>query len=128
MPGRVLLDTNIIIAFFSGDEAVIHQLARREILVSSTVLGELCYGARKSGQPAANLAKIDEFAGSVEVLNCDALTARHYGRIKDHLRLKGRPIPDNDVWIAAVAQQQELPLAARDEHFNEVNELALENW
>jgi tRNA(fMet)-specific endonuclease VapC len=79
MPGRVLLDTNVIIAFFSGEKAVSHQLAGSEILVSSTVLGELYYGARKSGQTAANLARIDQFAESVGVLNCDAVTAQHYG-------------------------------------------------
>ncbi len=62
------------------------------------------------------------------VLNCDAITAQHFGQIKDHLRLKGRLIPDNDVWIAAVAQQYGLPLATRDGHFKEVDGLVLEVW
>ena len=94
----------------------------------STVLGELYYGARKSAHAAGNLARIDDFAGSVAVLSCDALTAQYYGQIKDRLRLKGRPIPENDIWVASVAQQFGLPLATRDEHFREVDGLAVGVW
>ncbi len=128
MPGRVLLDTNLIIAFFSGEKAVSQRFAETEVLVSSTVLGELYYGARKSVHTAVNLARIEQFAASVQVLSCDAVTAQHYGQIKDRLRMKGHPIPENDIWIAAVAQQYGLPLATRDEHFKIVDGLALENW
>jgi tRNA(fMet)-specific endonuclease VapC len=99
-----------------------------EIFVSSTVLGELYYGARKSAHVAANLARIEQFAASVQVLNCDAATAQLYGNIRDGLRSKGRPIPENDIWIAAVALQHGLPLATRDEHFKEVDGLRVENW
>jgi predicted nucleic acid-binding protein len=48
MAGRVLLDTNVIIAFFSGEKAVSQRFVDAEVFVSSTVLGELYYGARKS--------------------------------------------------------------------------------
>lgn len=128
MPGRVLLDTNIIVALFSEEPVVSQRFAEREISVSSTVLGELYYGAHKSAHTARNLARIDEFAASVKVLDCDALTAQHYGQIKDRLRVKGRPIPENDIWIASVALQFGLPLATRDDHFNEVEGLTLEAW
>ena len=96
--------------------------------VSSTVLGELYYGALKSGQSAGNLARIDEFAAAVGVLACDATTARHYGQVKARLKSRGRPIPENDVWIAAVALQHGLPVVTRDEHFKEVDGLAVESW
>jgi tRNA(fMet)-specific endonuclease VapC len=128
MPGRVLLDTNVIIAFFSGEKAVCQRFTEAEVLVSSTALGELYYGARKSAHTAVNLAKIDQFAASVQVLSCDALTAQYYGQIKDRLRMKGHPIPENDIWIASVAHQYGLPLATRDEHFKNVEGLTLENW
>jgi tRNA(fMet)-specific endonuclease VapC len=128
MPGKVLLDTNIVIAYFSGEKAISQRLTEAEVLVSSTVLGELYYGARKSANVASNLSRIEEFATAVQVLSCDAVTAQHYGQIKDLLRKKGRPIPENDIWIAAAAQQFGLPLATRDEHFKEVDGLALENW
>lgn len=128
MPGRVLLDTNVVIAFFSGEKAVSKQFVDAEVFVSSTVLGELYYGARKSAHAAANLIKIEQFAASIQVLSCDAATAQLYGKIRDRLRAKGRPIPENDIWIAAVALHHGLPLATRDEHFNEVDGLDIENW
>lgn len=128
MPGKVLLDTNVIIAFFSAEKAVTQHVSQSELFVSTTVLGELHYGARKSAHSAANQARIEEFASSVSVLNCDAETARRYGEIKDRLRSKGRPIPDNDIWIAACAMQYNLPLATRDDHFKEVDGLRIETW
>jgi tRNA(fMet)-specific endonuclease VapC len=128
MPGKVLLDTNVVIAFFSGEKAVTQHVVQSELFVSSTVLGELYFGARKSAQAASNEMRIEEFASSASVLNCDAETARHYGQIKDRLRLKGRPIPENDIWIAACAVQYALPLATRDDHFKEVDGLRIETW
>jgi len=65
MPGRVLLDTNVIIALFSGEKAVSKQFTESEVFVSSTVLGELYYGARKSVHAAANVAKVDQFAAGL---------------------------------------------------------------
>ncbi len=62
------------------------------------------------------------------VLACDADTARQYGTIKHALRLKGRPIPDNDIWIAAIARQYHLMLVTRDTHFAEVDELLSQAW
>lgn len=128
MHGRVLLDTNIIIAFFSGEKAVSQLFADNEIAVPSIVLGELYDGARKSARTPANLTRIDHFAASVDVVSCDAVTAQFYGRIKDSLRSKGRPVPENDIWIASVAHQFGLPLATRDEHFRLVDGLVLEFW
>jgi len=60
MAGRVLLDTNVIIAFFSGEKAVSQRFLDAEVFVSSTVLGELYYGARKSAHVA------EQFASSVQ--------------------------------------------------------------
>lgn len=128
MPGRVLLDTNVVIAFFSGEKAATQHVAQSKIFVSSTVLGELHFGARKSAQAAANETRIEEFASSASVLSWDAETARHYGQIKDGLRLKGRPIPENDIWIAASAIHHGLPLATRDDHFRSVDGLRIETW
>jgi tRNA(fMet)-specific endonuclease VapC len=128
MPGRVLLDTNVIIAFFSGEKTVAQHVTESEIFVSSTALGQFHYGARKSANAAANQIRIEEFAASVAVLSCDAETARHYGEVKDRLRSKGRPIPENDIWIAACAMQHGLPLATRDDHFRDVDGLRIETW
>lgn len=63
MNGRLLLDTNIVIALFAEDNSVQEHLAKAdEVFIPSIVLGELYYGARKSTHAEANLARIDEFA------------------------------------------------------------------
>lgn len=129
MSGSYLLDTNIVIPFLRGEQTVIDQFDQAdEILLPSIVLGELDFGARKSGRTPENLARIEELSRQVIVLNCDADTARHYGVIKNTLRLKGRPIPDNDIWIAAIARQYQLTLVTRDAHFSEVDKLRVEAW
>lgn len=99
-----------------------------EILLPSIVLGELAFGARKSSHASENLARIDDLSQQVVILDCDGDTARQYGAIKNALRLKGRPIPDNDIWIAAIARQYHLTLVTRDTHFVEIDDLLSETW
>jgi tRNA(fMet)-specific endonuclease VapC len=129
MSGRYLLDTNIIIALFADEAAVKNNLAQAsEVFMPSIAIGELCYGAKKSGRTEANLTRIDELVVNSAVLVCDAKTARQYGEIKNKLRLKGRPLPENDIWIAALALQHDLILVTRDAHFQEVENLQTEIW
>src|SRR3990172_9635716 len=100
MSGRVLLDTDIVIAIFAEELPVLERVAAaEEVFVPAVALGELYYGARKSGRAETNIARIDEFAAPPAILRFDALTAQQYGRIKNDLRAKGRPIPENDIWI-----------------------------
>lgn len=99
-----------------------------EVFVPAIVLGELYYGAYKSTRVTENLLKIDEFATTGTILVSDKRTAREYGEIKSRLRAKGRPIPENDIWIAAIAKQHVLTLVTRDAHFGEVDGLAVEGW
>ena len=129
MNGRYLLDTNIIIALFANDLAVVERLSRAtDVFVPVVALGELYYGARKSARIEANLSKIDKLASTAAVLGCNVATAAQYGIVKNALREIGRPIPENDIWIAAVAKQHNLTLVSRDEHFREVAEPAVEIW
>lgn len=129
MNGKFLLDTNIIIALFGKDANVLRELAdASDIFVPAIVLGELFYGAAKSNQTESNNARIEEFAAAVAVVACDASIAREYGRIKNDLRAKGRPLPENDIWIAAIASRYGLTLVSRDRHFDEVNGLSVAMW
>jgi tRNA(fMet)-specific endonuclease VapC len=129
MPGRYLLDTNIIIALFASDASVQQRLASGvEVFVPSIAIGELHYGARKSARSHENIQRINQFVAASAVLACDVATAPVYGTVKDDLRCKGRPLPENDIWIAAVALQHGLRLVSRDAHFNAVDGLALESW
>ncbi len=128
MNGSYALDTNIVIALFADDSVVTKRAAGiSNIFIPSIVIGELYYGARKSSRATENLARIDEFVESNVVLSCDTETARQYGEIKDRLRQKGRPIPENDIWVAA-AFQHGLSVATRDAHFSEIDGLVVETW
>ena len=129
MNGSYLLDTNIVILLLNGDAAIRQHIQQATgVYLPSVVVGELYFGAYNSGQVASNLNRIGSFVASNVVLACDAVTAREYGQLKKALRDKGRPIPDNDVWIAAVAQQYALTLATRDMHFGEIDSLTWEAW
>jgi tRNA(fMet)-specific endonuclease VapC len=121
-----LLDTNIVIALLAGEEAVLSNLDRApEVFIPAIVLGELFFGAAKSGRSLENIAKVERFAADRSILPCDLPVAREYGRLRQHLRAKGRPLPENDIWIAATAKYHELVLATRDQHFREVDELQI---
>ena len=129
MSGRYLLDTNIIIALFADEVAVKNNLIQAdEVFIPSIAVGELCYGANKSGRSKENLERIDELIANSTVLGCDTKTARHYGDVKNKLRLKGRPLPENDIWIAALALQYNLTLVTRDGHFQEIENLLTVGW
>jgi tRNA(fMet)-specific endonuclease VapC len=129
MTGRVLLDTNVVIALFEQERSAQDGLSRVEdYYVPSIVLGELYYGAEWSGRPKENVTRTDRFAAASKVLVPDAESARQYGAIRNALRGKGKPIPDNDIWIAAIARQHSLTLIARDAHVREIEGLTTENW
>jgi tRNA(fMet)-specific endonuclease VapC len=128
MNGRLLLDTNAVIAIFADDETVSNKLAGAEhVFLPAVVLGELYYGAGKSANAEANSARVDELAVRVAVLTSDAATAKIYGTIKNDLRRKGRPIPENDIWVAAIAKQHDLRILSQDRHFQEVD-VEVETW
>lgn len=129
MNGKYLLDTNIIVALFRNDKKVCERVAASpEIFVPVMAIGELFYGAMNSSQIAQNMKHIHGFAKYSTVLCCDIVTSEHYGRIKSQLKSKGRPLPENDIWIAAIASQYSLTIITRDKHFNEIDSVSLEEW
>jgi tRNA(fMet)-specific endonuclease VapC len=127
MPGSFLLDTNIAVALLAGEDAVRASLNQGGLTFLSSI-GEVFYGARKSARVLSNVSRVEELAAKFVVLNCDVSTARHYGKIRELLRAKGRPIPENDIWIAAHAEQYDLTLVTRDAHFSAVEGIRIEAW
>lgn len=124
-----LIDTNIAIALFAGDEVVKEKVGNAEfIAVSPTIIGELWYGAQKSQHVIQNLQKIDILTNDSIFYRYDFETAQFYGIIKERLERKGTLIPDNDIWIAAIALQHNLILVTRDAHFDEIESLQTERW
>jgi len=127
--GEVLLDTNIVIALFEQEpSARSGLLSAQGYCVPSIVLGELYFGAERSARRDENVARVDRFAAGSEVLVLDVESARHYGAIRDALRKQGRPIPDNDIWVAAIARQHNLTLITRDAHFRDIEGVVVGSW
>lgn len=129
MPEHYLLDTNAAIARINGNQAIEQLLQRAdEIFVPVIVLGELYYGAENSAKVQENLEQIERLRANVITLNCDSDTAREFGRLAHEQRVKGQMIPDNDMWIAALARQHFLMVVTRDKHFELVDDLELRSW
>ena len=127
MNGKALVDTNVVIALFAGDPEAVERIQRRTaVFLCAPVLGELRYGAQASARVESNLARLDQFSQALIVLPSDTGTAAAYGRVKFDLRKKGRPIPENDVWIASIARQHDLALLTRDAHFQEIEGLEVD--
>ena len=126
MAGKYALDTNTVIRLFAGDQAVLNWVTGvSELYVPCIVLGELYYGAQKFANVDANTAKIIELSSRVKILPCNAETVRHFGRIKKTLRTKGKPIPENDIWIGSIIMQHNLSLVTSDTHFKEIEGMKL---
>jgi tRNA(fMet)-specific endonuclease VapC len=127
--GRVLLDTNILIALLAEEPAVVRGVQDAEAVhVPAIALGELYYGAQKSARARDNVQRVSALAAASAVLSCDAETAARYGELKAALRAKGTPIPENDLWIAALARQHQLALVSRDAHFAGIEGLDVVSW
>jgi len=120
---KVLLDTSAYSALQRGHLPVLDVLRRAEtVAVSAVVLGELYSGFRSGNRWAENAAQLAQFLRkpSVRVLNVTEETALRYAEVDVYLRKKGRPIPRNDVWIAAAALEHGLQLLTLDVHFREI--------
>ena len=111
------------------DGAIITVLeAATEVFVPSIAIGELYFGAYKSTRSQEKWKAVEAFAAGRVVIVPDADTADVYGQIKYGLRIKGHPIPDNDIWIAAIALQHNLVLLTKDKHFDEVENMLVKEW
>ena len=126
---KYLLDTNIIIAWLRGETAIANKIEKaEEVHIPIIVVGELYYGATFSTHVQKNIKEIKKVTSNYNVLLIDEETAINYGNIKTALRKIGKPIPENDIWIAAIARQYELIVVTRDNHFKKINSISLQNW
>lgn len=126
---NILLDTNIVIELFKGNPAITAFLETQQIVdIPFAVLGELYLGAYRSSNPKKHIKQVEAFLENCNVLIADDETANHYALIKTALLKKGKPIPENDIWIAAVSKQFNLKLHTQDKHFKEIDGLNLHSW
>lgn len=124
---KILLDTNAYSDLARGHSPLSNQVRQAEtVFLSSVVVGELLGGFRRGTRFHQNLADLQRFVTEprVQVLPVTWTTADHYGRIYAALRGLGKPIPTNDMWIAAHAMETGAELLSSDPHFQHVEGLA----
>ena len=127
----ILLDTNIVIAFFNGNKAVLRKIAAGidRIALSVLVIAELDYGAKVSQKAGENLEKLYRFLGVVQIVPFDLECAKTFGTIKSKLRTLGKPTGEIDALIAATAIVHKATLVtANKKHFENIEGLKIENW
>ncbi len=125
----MILDTNALSALADGDltlEPILREASG--VAVPVIVMGEYRYGIRQSRHRLRYEQWLAEAALSYRVLAVDEGTAEQYAEVRLELKSRGRPIPSNDLWIAALVRQHRLPLLSRDQHFDFVPRLRRIGW
>jgi tRNA(fMet)-specific endonuclease VapC len=125
------LDTNIVIAYLTGNQTVADQLKDHlpEVAISSLVLAELRFGARASARTDENIERLNQFMQIVEIADFDDTSADAYSRIRLSLRRMGRPTGEMDMLIAAVALANDAILVTHNtKHFENIEGLMFEDW
>jgi predicted nucleic acid-binding protein len=120
---KVLLDTSAYSALHRGEKAILGVMQEAEtVAIPAIILGELYSGFRQGNRYAENRALLARFLAkpSVRILSVTEQTALHYAEIDVYLRQRGRPIPRNDVWIAAAAMEHGMEVLTHDDHFREI--------
>ena len=122
----IVIDTNAYTAFKRGDAAIVSVLQHAPvIIVCATVLGELLGGFAAGQRQSANRSELTKFLNvpRVKVVASTAATADLYALVYAALRLKGKPIPTNDLWIAASSLEHGAALLTLDAHFQSIDGL-----
>jgi len=125
---KVALDTNRLTDLFRGDRALADELGQcDEVWIPLIVLGEIKAGFRGGDRSAENEALLRTLLAkpTVQILFPGRETAEHYARLFVQLKHAGTPVPDNDLWIAALVLEHDLRLITRDVHFRRIPQLLL---
>lgn len=123
---KILLDTNGYVAFKRGDKDAIHTIQRTTTIgFSVVVLGELLAGFSAGSKESTNREELKAFLDSprVVLLNVSEATSEFYAKVFSGLKQKGKPIPTNDLWIAATALEHGYAVFTYDRHFKEIDGL-----
>ena len=123
---NVALDTNAYSDFMRGAAERVELIRTvQAIVLPLIVLGELRAGFAAGNRESTNVANLQRFLASprVSVLPPDEQTTHYYAQLHQQLRNDGRPIPTNDLWIAALAVQHDLVLCTSDRHFRQIPQL-----
>lgn len=125
----MILDTNALSAFADGNSAIKSLLEGADVLLFPViVIGEFRYGIEASRKKEAYIAWLSQFVLPRYVLAINNETALHYVDIRHELKRAGRPIPQNDLWIAALVREHDMPLLSKDLHFKEIPGVECVSW
>jgi tRNA(fMet)-specific endonuclease VapC len=125
---KIALDTNRYTDFARGELTVAKILeSANEIYLPFVVVAELRAGFAAGTKGAANEKFLDEFLKEkdVAIVYPDEGTIAKYASLFRDLRARGKMIPVNDLWIAAISVQHDLRLCTRDQHFLQVPQISL---
>lgn len=130
---RYLLDTNICIYISKYKPPLVRDRFERidpvAVGMSAITWGELCFGARKSQASARALSVLEQLQAMIRVVPITSEVGEHYGDIRATLERDGRPIGNNDLWIAAHVRALGCTLVTHNEReFLRVRGLSVENW
>jgi tRNA(fMet)-specific endonuclease VapC len=130
---RYLLDTNICIYIKNHRPAEVlarfSKLPLGKVAMSVITYGELCFGAEKSSKPKESRHILEHLIALIPVLPLDETVSTYYGKIRQHLQANGKPIGNNDLWIASHALASKLILVTNNmAEFERVPGLRVENW
>ena len=124
----MILDTNALSAWADGDEEFLGSLPTSRVALPVIVIGEYLWGLRKSRHRAALEGWLANAIGGSRVLPITLATTVAYADVREGIQAKGRPIPQNDTWIAALALEHDLPIISRDSHFDLVDGVVRVAW
>ncbi|MCK5523094.1 MAG: type II toxin-antitoxin system VapC family toxin [Thiomargarita sp.] len=120
---EILIDTNAYVELKRGNQQTLEILRYAQTIgINNVVLGELLAGFSVGNQEPKNQRELSQFleTSRVKLLTSDEVTAKYYAMIYKQLRNKGKPIPTNDMWIAATAMQYHFTLLTYDKHFTNI--------
>jgi len=125
----VILDTNAVSAILAADPdiaAVLGNAASHHLSV--VVIAEYQFGMLSSRYRQVLEIGFHQLVSHSTILPCDRDTATWYATIRHELKLIGRPIPEGDLWIAALARQHSLEIVSQDTHFDQVDQVVRIGW
>jgi tRNA(fMet)-specific endonuclease VapC len=127
--GSRSVDTNVLVRLLNGEPGLAEKFdSAGEIFVCPVVVGELLFGARNSARVTENVGKVEALIADLSKLDWTWRVSERYAEAKLRLRHLGRPIPENDIWIASFALAYGLKIIARDSHFDGIEGLTVESW
>ena len=125
----MILDTNALSAFADGEPGALAEIGKAPLIaIPVIVLGEFLFGIARSRRRSEYERWIHQTLGAAQFLDVSSGTAAKYAEVRLELKDSGRPIPSNDMWIAALCRQHGLPILSRDRHFEFVQGIRRVGW